>query len=120
VTHNAPSMGNGDLFYRIWKQCRKEACGSECGGNCSVCRPAPWVVERLLELVSNEPGKTIEELSSSIRGIVEESRFAGGEGELLTNPPVMPAAENQFHLVMMTLERMRSADASWESLAAGR
>jgi hypothetical protein len=104
-----PVMGTHALFYQLWSDSRPDACAHPCEGSCGACRPGKWVVTRLLGLVANEPGKTVQELAPMIQGILEESWFVGDAGELVGEPEKRPPIHRQTDLVVMTLERMRSA-----------
>ena len=101
-----------ELFRRAWKQCRKTACGSPCGGDCSICRPHPWVVTKLLDLVASEKPETIRKLVPAIRQLIEESQFVGHSFDTLPNAKPRPPLDRQVELLVETLELLRRCESA--------
>jgi len=103
-----------EIFRRVWRHCREESCHPQCGGDCSVCRPQEWVVSRILGLVEAEGDNPIRALETSIRRIVEESRFAGDAGDPAMSAQPLPLLDRQVELVIRTLEQMKQFERTSE------
>ena len=105
MTH--PEGDKFELFAQVWKQCRKTLCATTCGGDCSVCRPTPWVAERLFRLVESEPTKPLAELAPAIRRVLLESRYHTGGSDAMITGHNLPQIDRQVQLVVEALDAMR-------------
>jgi hypothetical protein len=98
-----------DVFYREWNHLLHEACLSVCRDDCADCLPAPWVLDRILDLLAQEPFRSIDELLPAIEKVLRESRFVTSGGEFPTGHNGLPTVEKQAGLIVKTLKRIKAA-----------
>lgn len=96
------------LFERVWRQGKKECEKHPCGGDCSICRPEPQLVRRLLALAASEPERPLQELKPVIERMLQEGRYVTAGADSMLPYQHHPPIARQAELVVRTLAQMRS------------
>lgn len=107
LSHHGKDEGKTHLFAQVWRQCRSHVCSSTCGGDCSLCRPGPWITSQIIRLAEAEPNKPASALAPAIQQLLLENRYVNVGGEPIIAGHALPQLDRQVALIVETIETMR-------------